>query len=112
MKKPLMEGPKKQFNVRMPVQLLRDLDELASARGMRPSAVFLALLEEAVRNCCRRCRGGLAPGSTVFRPKACPFCFGTGRRDLAKAERRARKAMGSARPPAVGQEESRRPGDP
>lgn len=92
MKHPLMEGPRKQWNLRMPVRLLEDLRELASQRDLRVSTVFLALLEEAVVNACRRCRGGLAPGSTVLRPKACRFCFGSGRRDLAQAERRMRKA--------------------
>jgi hypothetical protein len=84
----LMEGPKKQFNVRIPNTLRREIGELASARGLTPSQVALGLLEEAVVNRCRRCRGGLAPGSTILHPKPCRFCFGSGRLDIARAERR------------------------
>lgn len=92
----LMGGPKKQFNVRMPNTLRKDICELASARGMTPSEVALALLEKAVRNACRRCRGGMAPGGTPLNPKPCRFCFGTGRRDIAKAMRRARRTWRKA----------------
>lgn len=89
-KRNLMEGPRKQFNVRMKNTLLKEIGILASARGMKPSEVALSLLEKAVVNACRRCRGGMAPGGTRLNPKACGFCFGTGRLDIARAERRAR----------------------
>lgn len=91
-KLPLMEGPKKQFNLRMPSTLRREIDELASARDLKPSQVALGLLEKAIVNRCRRCKGGLASGSTLLHPKPCRFCFGTGRIDLAKAERRIEKS--------------------
>lgn len=84
----LMGGPKKQFNVRMRLTLLAELGRLAKERGLKVSQVALGLLEEALVNRCRRCRLGLAPGSTRLRPKPCRFCLGTGRRDIALKERR------------------------
>lgn len=90
-KKDIMGGPKKQFNLRMPIQLRRDINELASARNLKPSQVALGLLEKAVVNACHRCRGGLEIGSTPLHPKSCRFCFGTGRRDIAKIMRKERE---------------------
>jgi hypothetical protein len=97
MKKDLMGGPKKQFNLRMPITLRNEINELAQARRLKPSQVALGLLEKAVVNRCTRCRGGLAPGSTALHPKPCRFCFGTGRKDIAKAMRRASTSIPGAR---------------
>jgi hypothetical protein len=88
----LMGGPKRQFNLRMPVTLRAEIGDLASARGMKPSQVALGLLEEAVVNRCRRCHGGMAPGGTPLHPKPCRFCSGTGRLDIVMVERRMRSA--------------------
>jgi hypothetical protein len=88
----LMGGPKRQFNVRMPVTLHMEIEEFASARGLKPSQVALDLLEDAAVNRCQRCNGGLATGSTRLHLKPCRFCFGTGRRDIAKVQRRMMKA--------------------
>lgn len=78
--------PTKQLNLRLPLPLIKAIGELASNRNMKPSAVFLEILEDAVKNRCRRCRGGMAPGGTALHPKACIYCYGMGRRDLAKVE--------------------------
>src|SRR3990170_3637705 len=87
-RKYLMGGPKRQFNVRMKVELLKGLGELASQRGLKVSQVALAILEEAVVNKCRRCHWGLSLGSTPLRPKPCQFCQGTGRLDIARLDRK------------------------
>lgn len=76
--------PKKQLNLRLPIRLIRQIYELASAKKAKPSAVFLELLEDAVKNRCHRCRGGMAPGGTLLHPKPCEACYGTGRKDLGK----------------------------
>lgn len=84
----VMGGPKKQFNVRMPLSLRSEIEQLAKARGMKVSQVALSLLEEAVINKCPHCHWGMAPGGTLLRPKPCRFCFGIGRRDLARIHRK------------------------
>jgi hypothetical protein len=76
--------PTKQLNLRLPLPLIKMIGELAAARRMKPSAVFLEILKDAVKNRCRRCRGGMAQGGTALHPKPCIYCYGTGRRDLAK----------------------------
>ncbi len=85
----LRGGPKRQFNVRMPVSLRNEMEALANARGIKETKLALAILEDAVFNKCRRCAWGLAPGSTILHPKPCRFCRGTGRLDIAKADRKA-----------------------
>lgn len=87
-KRNLMDGPKKQFNLRMPLTLHREIEILAKVRGMKRTQVALAFLEEAAVNKCRRCHWGLAPGSTKLRPKPCRYCFGTGRLDHARMHRK------------------------
>jgi len=77
----------KQLNIRLPLPLIKMIGELAAARRMKPSAVFLELLEDAVKNRCHRCRGGMAPGGTALHPKPCAYCYGTGRLDTRKTIR-------------------------
>lgn len=89
MKKKAKKEPTKQLNLRLPLPLIKRIHELASERNVKPSAVFLAILEDAAANRCRRCRGGMAPGGTAFRPKPCAYCYGTGRVDTAKAIRKS-----------------------
>jgi hypothetical protein len=80
--------PTKQLNLRLRLPLIKAIREMASSRGIKPSKVFLGLLEDAANNRCRHCRGGMAPGGTAFHPKPCKRCFGTGRVDIARAIRK------------------------
>lgn len=84
----LAGGPKKQWNLRMPISLRNELAAFAKARGLQLSEAAMGLLLEAVANRCRRCRGGLTLGSTLLRPKPCRYCKGTGRLDHAKLDRK------------------------
>lgn len=84
----LVGGPKRQWNIRMSVSLRGELEALAKARGLKVSKVVLAFLLEAAANRCRKCRWGLAPGSTRLHPKPCQYCNGTGRLDHARLDRK------------------------
>jgi hypothetical protein len=86
----LRGGPKRQFNVRMPVSLRSEIEALAKARGVKVTKVALALLEDAVFNKCRRCAWASPPAARSFIQSR--FCRGTGRLDVAKADRKAAKS--------------------
>lgn len=93
MKKPRSKKePTKQLNLRLSKVLIAGIKAIASERQMKPSQVFLAIIEDATRNRCLHCRGGLVEGASRLHPKVCNRCYGTGRVDIAKRIRAAERS--------------------
>lgn len=75
------KGRTKQFNVRMPVELIRELEEEAYKLGMSRGKFYLAMMEQQMREICKPCKGtGKKRPDEVLDSAICSKCDGYGKK--------------------------------